>query len=44
MPSWGLAYRIQAGEHFMDVPYDPEAYVRIRVLSLIEYISRLQAK
>ena len=44
MPSWGVAYRIQAGEYYMDVPYDPEAYVRVRVLSLIEYINRLQTK
>ena len=44
MPSWGTAYRIQAGEYYMDVPYDPEAYVRVRVLSLIEYINRLQEK
>jgi mono/diheme cytochrome c family protein len=44
MPAWGRGYRIQAGEFFVDVPYDPEAYVRVRVLSLIEYISRLQQK
>lgn len=44
MPSWGLAYRIQAGEFYVDVPYDPEAYVRARILSLIEYINRLQVK
>lgn len=42
MPVWGSAYRIEAGEHFFGVPYDPEAYVRARVLSLIEYVSRLQ--
>lgn len=44
MPAWGTAYRIQAGEHFVDVPYDPEAYVRARVLILVEYINRLQVK
>lgn len=44
MPAWGQAYRIQAGEYYVDVPYDPEAYVRARILAVIEYIYRLQAK
>ena len=44
MPVWGTAYRVEAGEHYMDMPYDPEAYVRARVLALIEYVSRLQEK
>lgn len=44
MPVWGTAYRIEAAEYYVDVPYDPESYVRGRVLTLIEYINRLQAK
>ena len=44
MPVWGMDYRIQAGEYYADVPYDPEAYVRGRILALIEYINRLQEK
>ncbi len=44
MPVWGTAYRIQAAEHYMDAPYDPESYVRARVLALIEYINRMQSK
>lgn len=44
MPIWGRDYKIQAAEHYMDAPYDPEAYVRARLLSLLEYINRLQAK
>lgn len=44
MPVWGTAYRIQAGEYFLDVPYDSEAYVRARILTVIEYIDRLQVK
>lgn len=44
MPVWGTAYRIEAGEYYVDMPYDPEKYVRSRVLSLIEYINRLQVK
>lgn len=42
MPVWGQVYRLRAGEHYMDSYYDPEAYVRVRVLALVEYISRLQ--
>ena len=44
MPIWGRDYRIQGAEYFMDVPYDPEAYVRTRLLWLVEYLSRLQAR
>ncbi len=44
MPVWGQDYRIQAADYYMDVPYDPEAYVRTRILALVEYISRLQQK
>jgi mono/diheme cytochrome c family protein len=43
MPVWGQMYRLRAGEHYADTYYDPEAYVRVRVLALVEYISRLQA-
>jgi hypothetical protein len=42
MPIWGNAYRVVAGEHYVDVPYSPEVFVRSRILALIEYISRLQ--
>jgi len=42
MPIWGQVYRIRAGEHYVDSYYDPDAYVRIRVLSRVEYINRLQ--
>jgi mono/diheme cytochrome c family protein len=44
MPIWGQRYRAQAGEVMFDVPYDPEVYVRTRILALTEYLSRLQAK
>lgn len=43
MPVWGQVYRLRAGEHYVDTYYDPDAYVRIRVLALVEYINRLQA-
>ncbi|HSF48517.1 MAG TPA: hypothetical protein VLA73_09165 [Burkholderiales bacterium] len=44
MPIWGIEYKAKAAEHYMDVPYDEQAFVRARILALIEYIYRLQAK
>lgn len=44
MPVWGREYRMRAAEHYVDTPYDPDAYVRARVLAVIEYINRLQQK
>lgn len=44
MPIWGQDYSIKAAEYYMDVPYNPEAYVRTRILALVEYLNRLQAK
>lgn len=44
MPTWGFDYRVRAAEYYGESPYDPALYVRSRVLALIEYISRLQAK
>jgi mono/diheme cytochrome c family protein len=44
MPVWGRDYRLQAGEYYVDVPYDPEAYARARILALTDYLARLQAK
>ena len=44
MPVWGRDYSIKAAEYYIDVPYDPDAYVRGRILALIDYIYRIQAK
>jgi mono/diheme cytochrome c family protein len=44
MPIWGKDYQIKAGEYYVDLGYDPEAYVRGRILALIDYLNRLQAK
>ena len=45
MPIWGREYRLEAGErNFEGPPYSPGAYVRVRILALIEYLSRLQTK
>jgi DNA-directed RNA polymerase subunit L len=42
MPVWGQVYRTSAAEYYMDHPYNDEAIVRARILSLLEYISRMQ--
>jgi mono/diheme cytochrome c family protein len=44
MPIWGQDYSVKAAEYYMDVPYNPEAYVRTRILALVEYLNRLQAR
>jgi mono/diheme cytochrome c family protein len=44
MPIWGQDYSVKAADYYMDVPYNPEAYVRTRILALVEYLNRLQTK
>lgn len=44
MPVWGQEYRLKAAEYYLDVPYDEQAFVRSRILALVEYVYRLQAK
>ena len=44
MPIWGRRYAVNAAEHFVDAPYDQEAYVRARILLLVDYLGRIQQK
>lgn len=46
MPVWGNVYNKKASQYYSDfpAPYDTEAFVRARVLALVEYIYSLQAK
>lgn len=44
MPIWGREYKTAAAEYYMDHPYDPEVFVRGKILALIDYINRLQAR
>lgn len=44
MPVWGQVYRMSAAEYYMEQRYNEEAIVRARILSLLEYINRLQVK
>src|SRR5512143_1962443 len=45
MPAWGARYSAdseKAAEYYMDVPYDGEMFARARILSLIDYLNRIQ--
>ena len=44
MPIWGARYMKEAGATYMDVPYDPELFVRTRITALVDYVYRLQVK
>jgi mono/diheme cytochrome c family protein len=44
MPVWGTRFSVQAAEYYFDAPYESEAYVRARILSLADYLHRLQVK
>lgn len=44
MPIWGMEYRAEAGERYLEGRghYDAQALVRARILLLIDYIGRMQ--
>src|ERR1039457_4514717 len=49
MPIWGTRYAVNAAEHIVSVPYvgvppNLEAYIRTRILNLINYLRRIQQK
>ena len=47
MPIWGDRYtqeKVKAAEHYVDMPYDMEMFARGRIIALIDYLHRLQAK
>ena len=46
MPVWGTQYRVEDAEYHSDStqPYDAEALVRSRILSLLEYLNRIQVR
>ena len=44
MPVWGKDYSIKGAQHYDDYPYDPEAFIRGRILALIDYLNRMQSK
>lgn len=46
MPVWGTQYKVEDAEYYSDsaLPYDPEALARSRILALLEYLNRIQAR
>lgn len=44
MPIWGQRYTVEAAPDLDDYSHNAEVFVRSRILSLIDYIYRLQAK
>jgi mono/diheme cytochrome c family protein len=48
MPVWGADYLGKTSPSWpwtnMDVPYDPEIYVRGRIMALVDYLNRMQIK
>jgi len=44
MPIWGNAYLASGSPEYDDYPYNAEFFVRSRILALIDYLNRLQAK
>jgi mono/diheme cytochrome c family protein len=42
MPIWGREYKVKS--YYLNPNYDPEAFVRAKILALTEYVYRLQAK
>ncbi|MCX7893233.1 MAG: cytochrome c [Burkholderiales bacterium] len=44
MPIWGADYLVKSARDYTDVPYDPELYVRGRIMALVDYIQSIQTK
>lgn len=44
MPIWGKDYQIKPAEYYFDMNYDANAYIRGRILALIDYLNRMQSK
>jgi mono/diheme cytochrome c family protein len=44
MPIWGNVYNEKAAEYYKGFGYNPEQFVRVRILSLVDYIYTLQVR
>lgn len=44
MPIWGQRFSVEGASDYDDYPFDAEALVRGRILALIDYLNRMQAK
>jgi len=43
MPIWGYDYKLKAADFYIDSPYDPEIFIRVRILALIDFLHSLQS-
>jgi mono/diheme cytochrome c family protein len=44
MPIWGNNYTERAAEYCKGFAYDPEAFVNVRIVALIDYLYQLQTR
>ena len=45
MPIWGIDYSLKSAEIYKNFPtHDPETYVRVRILALVDYIYLMQGR
>jgi mono/diheme cytochrome c family protein len=44
MPIWGRHFSFRAAPQYDDWEYEPEAFVRARILAVVDYLYRMQAK
>lgn len=45
MPIWGIDYSLKAAEIYKNFPtHDPETYVKVRILALVDYVYMMQGR
>lgn len=44
MPIWGAHYNERAAEYFKGFAHDPEAFARVRIVSLVDYLYSMQSR
>jgi mono/diheme cytochrome c family protein len=45
MPIWGIDYSLKSAEIYKNFPtHDPETYVRVRILALVDYLYLMQGR
>lgn len=45
MPIWGIDYSLKSAEVYKNFPtHDPETYVRVRILALVDYLYLMQGR
>lgn len=44
MPIWGAHYNERAAEYYKGFAHDPEAFTRVRIVSLVDYVYSIQSR